>query len=96
MELREVKFINGSRVFVEDGGSFFFMSHNPSSEPNVDDGCVQGNERDFLPMFLQMTEDLLKNMSPDNRPMFIFELSKLISEHSGGCAEVLLVKRDKP
>lgn len=95
MELREVKFNNGSRVFVEDGGSFFFMSHNPSSE-RLDDGCVQGNERDLLPMFLLMTEDLLKTMSPDDRPMFIFELSKLISENSGGCAEVLLVKRDKP
>lgn len=96
MELREVKFNNGSRVFVEDGGSFFFMSHNPSSKPNVDDGCMQGDERDLLPMFLQMTEDLLKNMLPDNRPKFIFELSRIISKHSGGCAEVLVVKRDKP
>ena len=96
MELKEVKFKNGSRVFVEDGGSLFFMSHNPSSEPNVDDGCMQGNEYNLLPMFLQMTEGLLKNMLPGNRPKFIFELSKLISENSGGCAEVLLVKRDKP
>ena len=96
MELREVKFKNGSRVFVEDDGSFFFMSLNPSSEPNVGDGCMQGDEHDLLPMFLQMTEDLLKNMLPGNRPKFIFELSKLISKHSGGCAEVLLVKCDKP
>lgn len=96
MKLREVKFKNGSRVFVEGDGSFFFMSHNPSSEPNVDDGCMQGDEYHLLPMFLQMTEDLLKNMLPDNRPKLIFELSRIISEHSGGCAEVLLVKRDKP
>lgn len=96
MGLREVKFKNGSMVFVEDDGSFFFMSHNPSSESNVDDGCMQGDEHDLLPMFLQMTEDLLKNMLPDNRPKFILELSRIISEHSGGCAEVLVVKRDKP
>ena len=96
MELKEVKFNNGSSVFVENGGSFFFMSHNPSFERKLDDGCMQGDERDLLPMILQMTEDLLKNMLPDNRPTFIFELSRIISKHSGGCAEVLVVKRDKP